>query len=86
MSAEFIYSSNDLGGIQGSTFGEPDGMMHGLFVLSGNGNVILRVTADQSNPELDLILTFEQAKDVAIALLEAHRREIDSDEEFCIPD
>lgn len=77
MSAEFYYSSDAIGGIPGSQFAEPDGSMHGLFVLIGDGGIILRVTSDQSKPEFDLMLTREQAMLVAMSLLEAYRRHSD---------
>lgn len=55
--------------ISGSSFGEPDGTLHDLVLMEGNGQMILRVKLSGQKP-VDLMFDHEQAISFASAAVE----------------
>lgn len=56
------YNADDeIANVQGSSCGEPDGTTHRIEVLEGEGHLILRVTLQGSQGEVDLLFENEQA-------------------------
>jgi len=53
---------DELGEIQGSSFGEPDGSTHEIELLEGLGHMILRIKLEGSKKSVDLLFTDDQAR------------------------